>query len=169
MKKLLMLAWLSSLLGLNAAPLEIGAALPELEAKNQDGEVVKVAQKEGDQYLFVFFYPKAMTGGCTKQVCSVRDSFEDLGKKKVTVFGVSTDKVDDQKKFVEKEELQYELLADPDKKIVDAFGVPAAGNFASRSAYLFKDGVLVWQDLKGATATQGKEILAAIEEVEAAK
>lgn len=90
-------------------------------------------------------------------------AFEKLTENKVTVFGVSADKLETQKKFAEKEKLNYQLVADPDGKVMAAYGVPLLlGKMASRQAYLFKNGKLIWRDLKGATDSQGDEVLAAI-------
>ena len=91
-------------------------------------------------------------------------AFKKLTEKKVTVFGVSTDKVETQLKFSKKAKLNYTLVADVDKRVVEAFGVPLIMNkMASRQAYLFKDGVLVWRDVKGATKSQGVDVLNAVE------
>jgi peroxiredoxin Q/BCP len=98
----------------------------------------------------------------------VRDAFETLTEKKVTVFGISTDKVGTQKKFVDQNKLSYDLIADTEGDVAKAFGVPLrfGGKFAARSAFLFKDQKLVWKDEKGATATQGEDALKAIKDVE---
>lgn len=153
-----------TLVSANAAPLEMGGALPELKGKNQDGKEVAIKAAEGHQWLVVFTYPKALTGGCTKQVCSVRDSFEELKGKKVTIFGMSTDSPEQQKKFHDKHKLPYDLISDPKGKLAGKLGIPVRGSmFAARRAILFKDGKLVWKDDKGATASQGAELLAAIE------
>ena len=78
------------------------------------------------------------------------------------VYGVSFDTVAAQKAFAEKQELPFELLADVDGKIVKAFGVPLVGKFASRQAYLFKDGKLVWKDEKVPAGSQGEDLLKAL-------
>lgn len=98
----------------------------------------------------------------------MRDAFEELTEKKVTVFGVSTDSVEKQKEFVDKNKLTYSLIADPEGKVAKALGVPLifGGKLASRSAFLFKDGKLVWKDTKGATGTQGEDALKAIKKLE---
>jgi len=95
-------------------------------------------------------------------VCSLRDANEELQKKSVKIFGVSFDTVEAQKAFAEAQELPYDLIADPEGKVVKAFGVPARGRFAARQAYLFKDGKLVWRDLKASTAEQGADVLKAL-------
>jgi peroxiredoxin Q/BCP len=155
---------LLSIISANAAPFELGSDLPELKGTNQDGKEVMIKAAEGHQWLVVFTYPKALTGGCTKQVCSVRDSFEELKGKKVTIFGMSTDSPEQQKKFHEKHGLPYDLISDPKGALAAKLGIPVRGGaFAARRAMLFKDGKLVWKDDEGATATQGVELLAAIE------
>ncbi len=95
-------------------------------------------------------------------MCSLRDANEELQKKGVKVFGVSFDTVETQKAFAEAQELPYDLIADPDGKVVKAFGVPSRGKFASRQAYLFKDGKLVWRDLKAKTEGQAADVLKAL-------
>lgn len=94
----------------------------------------------------------------------MRDAFDKLKGHKVTVFGLSMDSVEKQKEFSSKHELPYDLIADTDGKIAKALGVPLkmAGKFTARQAYLFKDGMLVWKDENGATATQGEDVLKAI-------
>lgn len=147
----------------SASALEIGDPLPEMKGKNQDGEEAVMKAADGNQWLLIFTYPKALTGGCTKQVCSVRDSFEKLKGKNVTVFGLSLDGVEAQKKFVDTHKLPYDLISDPEGALVKKLGVPVMGKFAARQAYLFKDGKLVWKDEKGATDSQGDDVLKAIE------
>ena len=93
----------------------------------------------------------------------MRDANEKLQKKGVKIFGVSFDKVESQKKFAESQNLPYDLLADVEGNIIKAFGVPSLGKFASRQAYLFKDGKLVWKDEKAGTAGQGADLLRALE------
>ncbi len=82
---------------------------------------------------------------------------------KVTVFGMSTDDSATQKKFQEKNKLPYDLIADSGGELAAQLGIPVrAGRFTARRAMLFKDGKLVWKDDKGATATQGADVLKAI-------
>ncbi|HBM78533.1 MAG TPA: hypothetical protein DD438_10515 [Verrucomicrobiales bacterium] len=99
-------------------------------------------------------------------MCSLRDVNEKLVKKGVKVYGVSFDTVSAQKAFVEKQELPFELLADVKGRIIKAFGVPSLGKFASRQAYLFKDGKLVWKDAKASAGSQGEDLLQALEALE---
>ena len=75
------------------------------------------------------------------------------------IFGVSADKVPAQKAFKDKYKLPFDLLADSDAKIIDAFGVPKTLGFAKRQAFLFKDGKLVWSDTTASTDKQAEDVL----------
>jgi len=142
-----------------AEPINVGAALPAVEQKNQDNHAVKISETGKSGYLLVYFYPKADTPGCTKQACSLRDSFAALTDKGVKILGVSMDKVPAQKTFKDKYKLPFDLLADSDGVVVKAFGVPNAMGFSKRQAFLFKDGKLVWRDLAAATDKQAEDVL----------
>jgi peroxiredoxin Q/BCP len=163
-----MLAAVCSIFGIGGAragePLELGKKVPEVEAKTQGGEAVKLHEAAAKGWVLVYFYPKADTPGCTKQACSLRDAYATLTEKGVKVFGVSTDTVEEQKAFAEKYKLPFTLLADKDAAVVKAFGVPTMKGdaFAKRQAYLFKDGKLVWRDLAASTSEQAADILAVV-------
>lgn len=146
-----------------AGELAVGASVPEVKVKNHKNELVDLSKEAREGWMLIYFYPKADTPGCTKQACSLRDAYTSLTEKKVTVYGVSTDSVADQKAFADKYKLPFELLADKSKKVVKAFGVPSGMGFAKRQAFLFKDGKLVWRDLKASTKQQAADVLAAIE------
>lgn len=149
----------------NAAEIELGTDLPAITALDQDGKSVALKAEGGSGYTLVYFYPKADTSGCTKQACSLRDAYTDLSKKGIRVYGVSGDDVASQKAFADKYNLPFRLLADPDAVVTTAFGVPRKGAYASRQAFLFKDGKLVWRDLTASTSEQAADVLAAIEEL----
>lgn len=132
---------------------------PRIEAKNQDGAPVKLGDFYDKGLTLVFFYPKAGTPGCTSQACSLRDAYEDLTSAGVQVVGVSMDKPEAQKKFRDKNKLPFALLSDPDGKVVKAFGVGSLFGFASRQAYLVKDGNIIWRDKNASTAQQAADVL----------
>ena len=152
--------------GAKADEIAVGAKLPAVTVNDQDAHAVDLAAAGGQGWTLVYFYPKADTPGCTKQACSLRDSYASLTGKGIHVFGVSTDDEKAQKAFQEKYQLPFTLLADKDKKVLEAFGVPSTMGYAKRQAYLFRDGVLVWRDLEAATSEQAAEVLAAMQEVE---
>lgn len=143
--------------------LKKGDALPHLTGVNQDNLTVDTKDYSKD-YFLVYFYPMADTSGCTKQACSIRDSYAVLQKKGVRVLGVSTDDVEKQKKFQKKNRLPFELIADTDKTWADAFKVPVRLGFASRQAFLYKDGKLIWFDRTASTEDQAKDVLKVIGE-----
>src|SRR6201984_2365079 len=139
--------------------LKLGDAIPAVTAKDQNGQDVNLGENSTG-YTLVYFYPKAMTAGCTAQACSLRDAYQDLQQKGVKVYGVSLDTVDAQKAFQTKENLPFELLSDTDHKVTSAFCVPLIKNaFATRQAYLFKNGRLVWLDTKASTDKQAADVL----------
>ncbi len=147
-----------------ADELVLGSPLPQISSTDQNGQSVDLAKAGAEGWTLVYFYPKADTPGCTKQACSLRDAYADLTSKDLRVFGVSADTVAAQKKFEEKYHLPFTLLADPDHKVMDAFGVPHTLGFAKRQAYLFKEGKLIWRDLAASTAQQARDILAAMQD-----
>ena len=143
-----------------AEPLQIGDKAPQISATTDAGTTLNLGDvyKKND-YTLVWFYPKALTGGCTKQGCSLRDASAELKQKGVTVVGVSTDPVEKQKEFKEKNNFPFPLLADTDKKVVKAFGQSGVA-MASREAYLIdKQGKVVYHD-KGQTEKQAEMVLA---------
>jgi thioredoxin-dependent peroxiredoxin len=101
--------------------LEIGKPAPDFEAKDQDGNVVKLADLKG-QKVVLYFYPKDNTPGCTAQACNLRDNYEALQKAGYTVLGVSSDTGKSHQKFIEKQQLPFTLLADEDLKVHEAYG-----------------------------------------------
>ncbi|MGF1482878.1 MAG: peroxiredoxin [Opitutales bacterium] len=143
-------------------PLEVGVLAPkELQPQNQEGKEIALSEQLASEGLvLVYFYPKANTPGCTAQACSLRDAYAELKEAGVAVYGVSMDSVAAQKAFHEKYKLTFDLIADPEGKVVKAFGVPSRGRFPSRQAFLFEDGKLVWRDLKASTKKQAQDILA---------
>ena len=143
-----------------AEPLKIGAMAPTLSATTDAGTTLSLADVyRSNNYTLVWFYPKALTGGCTKQGCSLRDASAELKKRGVAVIGVSVDPVEKQKEFKEKNNFDYPLLADTDKKVVKAFG-QSVMMMASREAYLIdRSGKVVYHDEKQ-TEKQAEKVLA---------
>ena len=147
----------------SAEPLKVGDPAPTVTGVTDTGAKLALADVYQQQsYTLVYFYPKADTPGCTKQGCSLRDSYEALTKKGVAVIGVSHDDVAAQKAFKDKYQLPFTLIADMDRAFVTAFGVPniPATSLAHRSAYLIKGGKIVYADYKGTTEKQADAILA---------
>ena len=149
-----------------SAELKVGDPAPAVTGVTETGAKFAFADVYKKQpYTLVYFYPKADTGGCTKQGCSLRDSYEALTKKGVAIIGVSHDEVAAQKAFKDKYNFPFTLIADMDSAVVTAFGVPniPATSLAHRSAYLIKDGKIVYADYKGTTDKQAEAILAELD------
>jgi len=102
--------------------LKAGDKAPQFTLQNQSDEAVSLSDFSGKKVL-VYFYPKAMTPGCTIQAQGLRDIKSDLDKHNVVVLGVSPDAVKRLPKFIEKESLNFTLLSDEDHAVADAFGV----------------------------------------------
>jgi peroxiredoxin Q/BCP len=102
--------------------LKVGDVAPQFSLLNQDNQIVSLNDFAGKKVL-VYFYPKAMTPGCTIQAQGLRDSQTSLAALHVEVLGVSPDAVKRLPKFIEKENLNFTLLSDEDHALADAFGV----------------------------------------------
>ena len=102
--------------------LKVGQKAPDFTAMNDKGEKVKLAELKGKKVV-LYFYPKDDTPGCTKEACAFRDGINEIKSRGAVVMGVSADSVDSHKKFKSKFDLNFPLLADSDKKMVEAYGV----------------------------------------------
>ena len=112
--------------------LKEGKAAPAFTANNANGETVRLKDLRG-QKVVLYFYPKDDTPGCTKEACSFRDAFSVFKKRGIEVLGVSVDSEASHKKFAAKYDLPFTLLADPDHKIADAYGVYGEKKFMGRT------------------------------------
>ncbi len=100
-------------------PLKAGDIAPKFSLPDQDGEQVNLTDFQGQRVL-VYFYPKAMTPGCTVQACGLRDNMDELKKVGVEVLGISTDKPEKLSRFAEKELLNFTLLSDEDHQVASS-------------------------------------------------
>lgn len=107
-----------------AVALAVGDEAPTFQAMDDTGGLWKSADHVGEKILVVYFYPAAMTGGCTRQACGFRDDRETLGDMGAEVVGVSGDSVAGQALFKRAHNLNFTLLADTDGAVARAFGVP---------------------------------------------
>ncbi len=112
--------------------LKPGDKVPEFTVTDQDGNPVSPLDYLGKKWI-VFFYPKANTPGCTAEACNLRDNYRELKKKGYELLGVSADSEKRQLNFKEKYEFPFPLLADVDKKVIEAFGVWGPKKFMGRT------------------------------------
>jgi peroxiredoxin Q/BCP len=151
--------------------LEIGSPAPQFSAIDQEGRSASLSDFKGKKVV-LYFYPKDDTPGCTKEACAFRDNFPNFKKLNVEVLGVSVDDEKKHKKFAEKYELPFRLLADSEKKIVQDYGVWGEKNMygkkymgTNRVTYLIdEDGKIQHVFPKVKPETHAEEILALLKE-----
>ena len=103
--------------------LTAGQPAPDLSLLNQAGDTVSLNSLLANHRILLYFYPKAMTPGCTVQACGLRDIKAELLAKNVVAVGFSTDPVKSLAKFTERDQLNFMLLSDPEHQLAEAFGV----------------------------------------------
>lgn len=102
--------------------LSIGQQAPEFELIDNEGNLHKLSDYR-DQTIVVYFYPKDDTPGCTKEACSFRDAYADFREAGVEIIGISPDNEKSHSRFIQKYELPFILLSDPEHQVCEAFGV----------------------------------------------
>lgn len=101
--------------------LQTGDKAPEILGRNQDGKEIKLSDYKGKK-LVLYFYPKDSTPGCTAQACSLRDNYSELKEAGYEVIGVSADSEKSHLKFIEKQQLPFDLIADTETTLSGLFG-----------------------------------------------
>lgn len=101
--------------------LPVGSEAPDFTGQDQDGRTIRLSDFRGKKVI-LYFYPKDDTPGCTKEACNLRDHYAELQAAGYVVLGVSADDVASHKRFAEKYNLPFPLIADPDKAIIKAYG-----------------------------------------------
>ncbi len=112
--------------------LKAGDDAPHFEGLDQNGRKISINDFP-NQKIVLYFYPKDDTPGCTAQACNLRDNIFELQDRNYAVVGVSADSVKSHKKFQEKYNLPFPLIADPDKNIINAYGVWGEKKFMGRT------------------------------------
>lgn len=107
---------------MTTTPLQVGNLAPHFEGNNQHGQKVDLQQFKGKK-VALYFYPKDDTPGCTAQACSLRDGIGELLSQGIEVVGISPDSEKSHLKFADKFQLPFNLIADPNRDIVQAYGV----------------------------------------------
>jgi peroxiredoxin Q/BCP len=111
--------------------LKPGDKAPAIRSIDQDGNAVSLSDFKGKKVV-LYFYPKDDTPSCTKEACSFRDHYKQLKKKGYVVLGVSMDTGKSHQKFIKKFELPFTLLSDPDRKVIEDYGVWGLKKFMGR-------------------------------------
>lgn len=152
---------------------KIGNIAPALTLLDQSGEKVSLRQFRGEKNVVLYFYPKAMTPGCTVQACGIRDSKQALTKLNTVVLGISPDPVAKLERFVEKQGLNFTLLSDEDHSVTDKYGAWGLKKFMGRefmgvlrtTFIIGKDGRLKHIMDKVKTKSHDDDVIALIKEL----
>ena len=150
--------------------IQTGSIAPDFSLASSSGKTVSLSDFRG-QTVIVYFYPKDDTPGCTKEACSFRDTFDALSNAGVTVLGISPDSVESHNKFIEKFNLNFQLLSDPDKSTAQNYGAWGEKNMygkivvgMKRMSFLVNpEGTVqhVWSKVK--TESHGQDVLTLIQ------
>jgi peroxiredoxin Q/BCP len=151
---------------------EVGTPASDFSLFNQRGEKVSLAEFRGIKNVLLYFYPKAMTPGCTVQACGIRDSKDQFAELDTVVMAVSPDSVDRLVKFEDKQELNFTLLSDEDHQVTESYGAWDMKKFMGReymgvlrSTFVIgKDGLIKHVMPKVKTKTHHDDALAWIKE-----
>jgi len=112
--------------------IQVGDKAPKFSGLDQNGDIVNLANYKGKK-LAIYFYPKDDTPSCTNQACNLRDNYAALQANGINIIGISTDEVKKHKKFEEKYQLPFTLIADADKKIVTDYEVWGEKQFMGKT------------------------------------
>ena len=149
-----------------AEPLKVGDQAPDFTLKGSDGKTYKLSDFKGKKAVVVAWYPKALTGGCTKECQSLKDSGEELRKYEVAYFGASVDDEALNKQFSDKLQLDYPLLSDPTKETAKAYGVLNERGMANRwTYYIDKNGKVAEIDKAVKVDAHGQHVAAKLKEI----
>lgn len=150
---------------------KVGNMAPAFNLQDQDGNKVSLKDFKGSKTVVLYFYPRALTPGCTAQACGIRDTKKALDKKDVVVLGVSPDSVAKLPKFIEKHDLNFTLLSDEDHAVAEKYGCWGMKKFMGkefmgliRTTFIIgQDGRLLKVMDKFKTKTHHEDLLAELE------
>ena len=175
MKLPLMVAMMMLLAGVFSqsarAELKAGDAAPDFEVKASDGKTYKLSDFKGKQALVIAWFPKAFTGGCTKECKSFKASGGKLREYDVAYFTASADDVKTNAEFAKSLDLDYPILSDPERKMAEAYGVvdSTQKNPKRWTFYIGKDGKIQHIEKMVKTDSHGEDVVAKLKELGVAK
>jgi peroxiredoxin Q/BCP len=153
------------------AELKVGDPAPDFELQGSDGKVHKLSDYKGKQAVVIAWFPKAFTGGCTKECKSFRANGDALRKFDVAYFTASCDTAEKNKAFAESLEVDYPILSDPTSETAKAYGVVNAerGVPFRHTYYIGKDGKILHIDYEVKAANHGADVATKLGELGVAK
>ena len=155
--------------GATLADLQVGDQAPAFSMVGSDGKNYTLDQFKGKSAVVLAWFPKAFTGGCTKECKSMREHSKELQELKVAYFTASIDTPELNKKFAESLDLDYPILSDPDKTAANAYGVMSARGFANRwTFYIDKEGIVRAIDKSVKPPQAGPDVAAKVKELKLA-
>src|SRR5262245_22113675 len=151
--------------------MKVGQKAPDFNVKDDAGKTVKLSDFKGKK-IVLYFYPKDDTPGCTTEACNFRDGLAEIRKKGAVVLGVSADSTESHKKFKDKFDLNFPLLADTDRKLIEDYGVWKEKSMygrkymgVERTTYIIgKDGKVTHIFPKVKVSEHADEVLEALED-----
>lgn len=156
---LAMLSAVAMILPSIASALEVGDKAPDFSLQASNGQTYSLADFVGKQPVVVAFFPAAFTGGCTIQCKAIRDSSDEIKSFDVAYFMASVDTVEKNTEFAKEYELDFPVLADPEKTMSQAFGVLSDRGFANRwTYYIDAQGIVVKIDKSTNPSSAGKDL-----------
>ncbi len=154
---------LALIAGAAAAELKVGDKAPDFSLQGSDGKTYTLDQFKGKSAVVVAWFPKAFTGGCTKECKSLRANSKALKDLNVAYFTASVDTAELNEKFAKSLDLDYPILSDPDKTVANAYGVMSPRGFSNRwTFYIDKDGIIREIDKKVNTDKAGEDVAAKV-------
>lgn len=149
-----------------ASALEVGDKAPDFTLQASDGNTYSLSDFVGEQPVIVAFFPAAFTGGCTIQCKAIRDSSDEIKSYDVAYFMASVDTVEKNTDFASEYELDFPVLADPQKNMTEAWGVLNDRGFANRwTYYIDADGIVVRIDKSTNPSSAGTDLANAMAEL----
>jgi len=145
--------------------LNVGDTAPDFEAINDEGKSVSLKEFRGKPVV-LYFYPKDDTPGCTAEACSFRDNFEEFQKKDVVVLGVSIDSTKSHKNFKDKYNLNFPLISDKSREIVEKYGATGDSKSAKRVTFIIdRNGKIAYVYSKVTPKDHSVEVMKKLQEL----
>ncbi len=123
--------------------LKAGTVAPDFEGELDDGKRFQLSDSRGEKNIVLYFYPKDFTPGCTREACAFQENYAEVEKFDAVIVGVSADSSESHGAFRERYSLGFPLVADPDKRIIQAYGAQSLLGVTARVTYVIDKGGII--------------------------